>query len=313
MIHRTEPPTFVAEQRSLIQDLARSNEEFVRRFEQLTFAPLDDSLPTPEVLIAQENSAIASATEASQSGPSTRVQESVSETNDKPENLVLSKTCSRDRLGRLLQQYRTLESALLEEVSAQTYEITEESRSRIKADIVVTHEREVTQLFQTQHSEAPRLNSYTLSGVPLSSGRRSTKSRIPAPIPPKALSASDVENTHSSTDLVGSGRETPASRASLGVKMNFLRSDLPPEKRKTIDYKHRGLSLRRFGVGKMKSPRPPEPQDIVPRNESHDDTSEQDAAEEELDPFEDDTDDDWIEDVVDYLLATLTNVPTHKT
>ena len=53
---------------------------------------------------------------------------------------------SSDRLGWLLQQYDNLMRTLLREVSAPDYEIAEESRSRIKADIVLTQRREMNTL-----------------------------------------------------------------------------------------------------------------------------------------------------------------------
>ena len=58
---------------------------------------------------------------------------------------------SSDRLGWLIQQYNNLMRALLREVSAPNYEIVEESRSRIKADIVSTQRREMNILSQESH------------------------------------------------------------------------------------------------------------------------------------------------------------------
>ena len=62
---------------------------------------------------------------------------------------------SSDRLGWLLQQYSNLMRSLLREVSAPNYEIAEESRSRINADIVTTHQREMTILKSVQGQSKP--------------------------------------------------------------------------------------------------------------------------------------------------------------
>ena len=55
---------------------------------------------------------------------------------------------SSDQFGWLLQQYRNLMRTLLREVSAPNYEIAEESRSRIRADIILTQRREMNTLSQ---------------------------------------------------------------------------------------------------------------------------------------------------------------------
>ena len=56
-----------------------------------------------------------------------------------------------DRLDWLLQQYRDLMLTLLSEVSAPRYEIAEDSRSRIKADLVLTQRREMKTLRQVYY------------------------------------------------------------------------------------------------------------------------------------------------------------------
>ena len=86
---------------------------------------------------------------------------------------------SSDRLGWLMQQYTNLMRALLREVSKLDYEIAEESRSRIKADIVSTQRREMNTLSKPSHHLAGsasqgfkwRKISYRLKHFPLSRKR----------------------------------------------------------------------------------------------------------------------------------------------
>ena len=69
---------------------------------------------------------------------------------------------SSDRLGWLQLQYSNLMRTLLREVSAPTYEIAEDSRSRIKANIIVTQRREMYMLSQGKYPGLPSLvNSRT--------------------------------------------------------------------------------------------------------------------------------------------------------
>ena len=62
-----------------------------------------------------------------------------------------------DGMRWLLQQYENLLRALMKEVSEPKYEIAEESRSRIKADIVTSHGREMRHTEQVGYSGAPSL------------------------------------------------------------------------------------------------------------------------------------------------------------
>lgn len=75
---------------------------------------------------------------------------------------------SSDRLGWLLQQYDNLMRKLLREVSAPTYEIAEESRSRIRADIVSTKRREMetlNQAYYTNRTSSQTVHEYSGSKV----------------------------------------------------------------------------------------------------------------------------------------------------
>ena len=72
---------------------------------------------------------------------------------------------SSGRLGWLLQQYSNLMCALLREVSAPNYEIAEESRSRIRADIVLTQNREMTTLSQVYRPGVPSLENSSMGGI----------------------------------------------------------------------------------------------------------------------------------------------------
>ena len=62
-----------------------------------------------------------------------------------------------DQFGWLLQQYRNLMRTLLREISAPSYEIAEESRSRIRADIILTQRREMNTLSQVYYPRLPSL------------------------------------------------------------------------------------------------------------------------------------------------------------
>ena len=68
-----------------------------------------------------------------------------------------SDTSLPDQVSRLQQQYRKLMSRLLMEVSAPTYEIADDSRSRIKAEIVTIHIREIEHMEQIEESRPASL------------------------------------------------------------------------------------------------------------------------------------------------------------
>lgn len=154
MDHRTDPPLIIAEQRSLIQDLVKSNEGYIRRFEQLRLGCEDTSID-PEVdsesyinlmpmLKAPPARGVAGAPAkgaAGQEDPNTGAQGLSPENTKRPADFGIS-----DQLSRLLQQYSLLMSTLVTEVSAPKYEIAEDSRSRIKSKIVLTHQQEMRRL-----------------------------------------------------------------------------------------------------------------------------------------------------------------------
>ena len=160
----------IAEQRSLIQDLARSNEDYTRKFEQLKLscdnvpvhpepilADCNNTMPTPNVPTPQ-GWAGASAVDAARQresstgarglGPGPYMGSWYSHGSD---------TSLPDHLSWLQQQYRKLMSALLMEVSARSYEIADDSRSRIKAEIVTIHIREMEHMEQIQYSRPASL------------------------------------------------------------------------------------------------------------------------------------------------------------
>ena len=156
MIHRTEPYTIIAEQRSLIEDLAKSNAGYIRNFERLKLnreevsidqesVPADwsNSMPTPKTLTAR-----GPASTLTVDAPVQRESSADAKGLDRGpyKGSDIPYFSSSDRLGWLLQQYDNLMRTLLREVSAPDYEIAEESRSRIKADIVLTQRREMNTL-----------------------------------------------------------------------------------------------------------------------------------------------------------------------
>ena len=160
----------IAEQRSLIQDLARSNEDYTRKFEQLKLscdsvpvhpepilADCNNTMPTPKVPTPQ-GWAGASAVDAA------RQRESSTGARGPGPGPYMgswyshgSVTSLPDQLSWLQQQYRKLVSALLIEVSARSYEIADDSRSRIKAEIVTIHIREMEYMEQIQYSRPASL------------------------------------------------------------------------------------------------------------------------------------------------------------
>ena len=146
----------IAEQRSLIEDLARSNEDYIRRFEQLSCgeAPINQesvpadwssSMPTPQTLTAHGLASTLAVDAPSQRESSADAKGLGREPN---KGFDIPNFSSSDRLGWLLLQYSNLTRSLLREVSAPSYDIAEESRSRIKADIVSTQRREMNTLSQ---------------------------------------------------------------------------------------------------------------------------------------------------------------------
>ena len=159
MNHSTDQPMIIAEQRSLIQDLVKSNEGYIRRFEQLRVCcedtPIDpevvsasyiNSMPMLKVPPARGSAGAPAVGAASQEDLITGAQGLGLEDNKRPADFGTSGVFSSDQLSRLLQQYNLLMSTLLAEVSAPKYEIAEDSRSRIKANIVSTHKHETRHL-----------------------------------------------------------------------------------------------------------------------------------------------------------------------
>ena len=160
----------IAEQRSLIQDLARSNEDYTRKFEKLKLscdsvpvhpepilADCNNTMPTPKVPTPQGWAGVSavdaarqreSSTGARGLGPGPYMGSWYSHGSD---------TSLPDQLSWLQQQYRKLMSALLMEVSARSYEIADDSRSRIKAEIVTIHIREMEHMEQIQYSRPASL------------------------------------------------------------------------------------------------------------------------------------------------------------
>lgn len=158
MIHRTEPYTIIAEQRSLIEDLAKSNEGYIRQFERLKLScegtsidqgsfPADrsSSIPIPKALTARgllSTLAVDAPSQSESSADASGLDRKSYKGSDRPN------FSSSDRLGWLQQQYSNLMRTLLREISAPHYGIAEDSRLRIKTDIARTQRREMDILSQ---------------------------------------------------------------------------------------------------------------------------------------------------------------------
>ena len=181
----------IAEQRSLIQDLAKSNEDYTRKFEQLKLScdsvPVHpepiladnyNSMPTPKITTTQGSVQASAVGATSLTGPSTGAQGLSPGPYMGSWYFHESDTSLPDQLSWLQQQYRKLMSTLLMEVSAPTYEIADDSRSRIKAEIVTIHIREMEHMEQIQYSRPASLARATAGPVqqrqaqPCSSSRR---------------------------------------------------------------------------------------------------------------------------------------------
>ena len=109
-------------------------------------------MPTPKALTAH-GLASALAVDASRQRESSAVVNALD--REPYRGSDIRNLSSSDRLGWLQQQYYDLMHTLLREVSAPTYEIAEESRSRIKADIVSTQTREIKALSQVDYLGSP--------------------------------------------------------------------------------------------------------------------------------------------------------------
>ncbi len=159
----------IAEQRSLIQHLVRSNERYIREFEQLKLGCKD--IPTdPEVISKDYNNLMpmikappihglahgfADVSASGMANPNIGAQGLDPDAKMDLMDVDLSITDSSDESNRLSQQYNNLICTLPAEVSAPKYKIAEESRSRIKADIALIHKREMRLLEQTRLAEIP--------------------------------------------------------------------------------------------------------------------------------------------------------------
>lgn len=156
----------MAAQRVLIEDLAHSNEEYIRKFESLKLSVRDDS----------SQKSIDRSERAATLGPRYRHSEARSldetlvtganvdasllpptGTSNMPTNVLfspLATSSSHVALKQVLAHYDSLMNKLIREVLASEYEIPSDSRSRIRADIIVTHGREKRQ-FYNMHGQMP--------------------------------------------------------------------------------------------------------------------------------------------------------------
>ena len=109
---------------------------------------------------------------------------------------------SSDRLGWLLQQYSNLMHSVLREVSAPNYEIAEESRSRTNADIVTTHQREMTILKSVQGQSERR--------HPVGAVKQRLEATVPAMPKPGTIKGRrlKLESTYRPSPSTGSDTES---------------------------------------------------------------------------------------------------------
>lgn len=121
--------------------------------QDVTSPNTDSLIPTLQAATAQGFASSSALGAASQRWLSTGTQDFRPESYQGPYTFVPPP----DGMRWLLQQYDNLLRALLKEVSEPKYEIAEESRSRIKADIVTSHGREMRPMEQVGYSGAPSL------------------------------------------------------------------------------------------------------------------------------------------------------------
>ena len=148
---------------------------------------------------------------------------------------------SPDRLAWLMQQYSNLLRTLLREVSAPNYEIAEESRSRIRADIILTQRREMDTLSQVYSPGLPSLgNSRTVqmihpvttgSGVREHSGSKDDVDQVSAGFRFESFgassnSSSSAPSTSSFTNHAKTQPQIPEAQS--WDPANDARSGIPP-------------------------------------------------------------------------------------
>lgn len=121
--------------------------------QDITSPNTDSLIPTLQAATAQGFASSSALGAASQRWLSTGTQDFRPESYQGPYTFVPPP----DGMRWLLQQYDNLLRALLKEVSEPKYEIAEESRSRIKADIFTSHGREMRHTEQVGYSGAPSL------------------------------------------------------------------------------------------------------------------------------------------------------------
>ena len=167
----------------MIEDLARSNDDYVRKFEQMKLSI--DSAPS-----VQSEGYDTSTTTLLSNSPDTRsigdgllLNAALKSSHAEPKlaGFTTAKVApgqySADFLGLLLEHYHTLMGKLLQELHAPEYQIPIESRSRIREDIIGTHTREIEkaktghgygQSHELLHSQ--RLTHQRLPGIQDTSG-----------------------------------------------------------------------------------------------------------------------------------------------
>lgn len=144
---RKEPPEVIASQKTLIEDLVRSNDDYIRRFEQMK---LSIDYNTNTQFGEHDCSALSLYPDSFQS-PS-RDKEIYMQAPQKPSQPLSGPSMegglgqhSYDFLRLALVHFQTLMGSLLREVHAPTCRIPAESRSRIGETIVRTHMREISE------------------------------------------------------------------------------------------------------------------------------------------------------------------------
>ena len=209
-------------------------------------AVCNKAIPRPPVPIAQELASASAMDAASQGEPSTGAPgPSLGPYKDSNP----STTSSPARLGWLLQQYSNLMSTLLREANALDYEITEESRSRIRANIVLTHKCEMKMLEQVYYSKVPslahpKLMHMSRSGTSHSATRGYSRSKLDT-----TWSNSQVTSNFASPSSNCANETYTAAQSSIPDNDELLRrARRRPASRQSLDNSANTCRIRRKGL-----------------------------------------------------------------
>lgn len=138
----------------LIEDLASSNEEYTRKFERLKLGDNEDPSnitgDLPHVVAKQSTPTAVLMAHSPVLNLVGNAKEHISTSPHTPSSRVQSWS----QLEQTLHYYNTLMDKLLQEINLPQYRIGNQSRMRIREDIVNTHNREMRQVKETMNIQS---------------------------------------------------------------------------------------------------------------------------------------------------------------